>query len=393
MKAPDREPVKFGIAILGLFQQPGDAELFQVLGRHDEFTLFCAVALANAPADGEEAVWRLARNVTGWGRIHAVERLAKTENPAIRRWLLREGYRNDVMYEYLAATCARAGGLRAALSDDHADRELLTAAGDIIGALISGRPGEEIDAYEDARPVLESYLRHMAASASTISDFLHVKSVKFYLDYDDGSVWEGRCKSGWTAAQRATLQSACGAILGRPEWTERVRAGLGSDDEPTFFSANRAAEALGIDTWDIHWRRLQEMPANSSRWFQVMALCDESRIGPAVALAEANIDLAAIATGAGEEVGLGSGFEPHHCLDYVLHNLRRFPGKGARLIEAALKSQVVRNRNAAAAVLADWPQENWRGELRQALEQAAGCEPNEDTRDAMQKVLRGEPPS
>jgi hypothetical protein len=54
MEAPDREPVKFGIAILGLFRQPADEELFQALGRHDEFTLFCAVALTNSSEDHDE---------------------------------------------------------------------------------------------------------------------------------------------------------------------------------------------------------------------------------------------------------------------------------------------------------------------------------------------------
>ena len=166
-EAPDREPVKFGIAILGLFRQPADQDLFQTLGRHDEFTLFCAVAIANSSEDHDEALWTLARNVTGWGRIHAVERLARTENPAIKDWLLREGFRNSIMYEYLAATCARAGGLLAALSEDHVDRELLTAAGEIIQALIVGGPAEGIDDYEDARPVIESYLGHMASSAET----------------------------------------------------------------------------------------------------------------------------------------------------------------------------------------------------------------------------------
>src|SRR5436309_11978374 len=34
MESPDREPVKFGIALLGLFQQPADMDLFQMLGRH-----------------------------------------------------------------------------------------------------------------------------------------------------------------------------------------------------------------------------------------------------------------------------------------------------------------------------------------------------------------------
>src|SRR5579875_1945882 len=215
-EAPDREPVKFGIAVLGLFRRPDDLELFQTLGRHDEFTLFCAVAIANSSEDPDEALWRLARNVTGWGRIHVVERLAGTTNPAVKRWLLREGFRNSVLYEYLAGTCARAGGLLAALSEDRVDRELLTAAGEIIQALIAGGPAEGMDDYEDARPVLESYLDHMASGAETVEDFLHVHSIKGYLDEDD-SRWAGRYDAGWSAKSRDSLRSLCESILSRPE--------------------------------------------------------------------------------------------------------------------------------------------------------------------------------
>ena len=389
-ESPDREPVKFGIAILGLFRQPADQELFQTLGRHEEFTLFCAVAIANASEDHDEALWTLARNVTGWGRIHVVERLARTTDPAIKDWLLREGFRNSVMYEYLAGTCARAGGLLAALSADRVDRELLSAAGEIIQALIAGGPAEGMDDYEDARPVIESYLGHMVSSAETVEDFLHVNSVKGYLDEDE-SRWAGRFDAGWTAECRDALRSKCGSILGRPEWADRVRAGLASEDELEFAHADQAARALGIDTWDIHWRRLRQKPADPGRWYHVMALCDEARICKVIEFAEASLDLAAIATGAGDELGLGRGFEPHSCLDYVLQDLRRFPGKGATLIEAGLKSPVVRNRNMAVAALAAWSRGEWPGGLERALERAAGCEPNEDVRERMQKALRGEP--
>ena len=114
------------------------------------------------------------------------------------------------MYEYLAATCARAGGLLAALSEDRVDRELLTAAGEIIQALIAGGPAEGIDDYEDARPVIESYLGHMASSAETVEDFLHVNSIKGYLDEDD-SRWAGRYDAGWTS--RVPGRAAVGVRL------------------------------------------------------------------------------------------------------------------------------------------------------------------------------------
>jgi hypothetical protein len=166
---------------------------------------------------------------------------------------------------------------------------------------------------------------------------------------------------------------------------------LGSDVELTFAHAYQAAKALGIDTWDIHWRRLQQKPAEPGRWYHVMAGCNGNRIEKVIEFAGANIDLAAIATGAGDELGLGRGFEPHSCLDYVLQDLRRFPGKGATLIEAGLKSPVVRNRNMALNALAAWSREDWPSRLKEALERADKCEPKEDVRERMKKALRGEP--
>jgi hypothetical protein len=389
-EAPDREPVKFGLAILGLFRQPADMEIFQTLGRHDEFTLFCAVAIANSSDDHDDAMWTLARNVTGWGRIHVVERLARTENPQIKRWLLREGFRNSVMYEYLAATCARAGGLLAALNEDRADRELLTAVGEIIQALIAGGPAEGMDGYEDARPVIESYLGHMASSAETVEDFLHVNSIKGYLEEDD-SRWTGRYDAGWTAECRDRFRSQCHSILHRPEWVGRVSAKLSSENELEFAQADQAAKALAIDTWDIHWRRLLEKPQDPGRWYHVMSLCDEARIEKVIVCAEASLDLARIATGPADELGLGRGFEQHSCLDYVLQELRRFPGRGATLIEAGLKSPVVRNRNMAVAAIAGWSRAELSSRLENSLKQAVGCEPDKGVRDRMQNVLRGEP--
>src|SRR5579884_1278474 len=137
---------------------------------------------------------------------------------------------------------------------------------------------------------------------------------------------------------RDRLRSMWDSILGRPEWVDQVRAKLCSEDEVEFAYADQAAKALGIDTWDIHWRRLQAEPADPGRWYHVMALCNEDRIGKVIEFAEANLDLAAIATGAADELGLGLGFEHHSCLDYVLHDLWRFPGNGGALIEAGLKS-------------------------------------------------------
>lgn len=141
-RAGHREAVKFGISLLGLAGTPDDIEVLMRLGGHDEFSLFAAVALIRIAPDAEQRLWELARRVHGWGRIQIVARLAHTNDPQIQAWLLREGFRNSVMNEYLACICARAGRLHEALKASVVDRPLLDGAADIFSALIVGGPAE-----------------------------------------------------------------------------------------------------------------------------------------------------------------------------------------------------------------------------------------------------------
>jgi hypothetical protein len=90
-EAPDRGAVKFGLALLGHCGDFRDEEILLTLGRHEEFTLYAAVALTNTMLDPELALWDLAKHVHGWGRIQLVGRLAGTENPNIKNWMLRGG--------------------------------------------------------------------------------------------------------------------------------------------------------------------------------------------------------------------------------------------------------------------------------------------------------------
>ena len=112
-QSPDRETVKLGIALLGLFRSDDNLEIFRTLGRHDEFTMYCGVALENTADEPEGELGALRRMFTAGVELHIVERLESTNNAEIKEWLLRDGYKNSVMYEYLAYTCATTGGLLA----------------------------------------------------------------------------------------------------------------------------------------------------------------------------------------------------------------------------------------------------------------------------------------
>ena len=391
IEATDREPVKIGIAILGRFRPTADRELLLTIGRHEEFTQYSAVALGNSSDNPEPDMWTLAKNVQGWGRICTVERLAKTHDPAIKRWLLREGYRNSVMYEYLAYTCAVAGDLKTELEHDEIDNGLLDAAGDVIGALISGGPAESMDDYADGAAVVERYLVWMQTRATSLSHFLAVAGIKVYVT-DKNANWAARTQRGWTADWRAKCAELCSAVLSNPRWREQIVGGLESTDDGAFYDADRAAGFLGVDTWPTNWRRLQQAPGKSHNWYGVMKLCNQDRIPAVIALAERTIPLEQIATGPAKEVGLGKEFQAHSCLDYVLQDLGRFPGYGYELIEVGLKSPVVRNRNMALKALSEWGQSKWPKQARQDLEHAKSIEPDDRrVRKSIQNVLDGKP--
>jgi len=388
-KSPDRGPVKFGIALLGVIGDETNKDIVVLLGRHEEFSLYSAVALTNMLADPDDSLWDLAKSVDGWGRIELVEWLSKTKNPAIKRWLLREGYRNNIMYEYTVYTCATAGDLRSAITADEVDDELLSAAGDIIDALVDAWPAKDMDDYEDAAAVVGAYLRCVAPKASDLEQYLIVRTIQDYLEDEDWNP-EAQRKNGWDDTVRREALRVCHSILSRPDWQERVREGLNSEDEQVVDSATMVAEHLGIDTWDVHWRRLQEKPLERVRWLIVIHGASPERAQMALTFALEVLPLDKVATGPAEEMGLEKEYEVHSCLGFIVHELGRYPGEGWPLIAAALRSPVVRNRNMALKALYEWGQERWPAEAADALKTAELAEPNEDVRERIRKVIAGE---
>jgi hypothetical protein len=203
--AADREAVKLGIACLGWAGvASAHRESLLILGRSDEFALFVAVAM-----DHEDDLLELAKVVHGWGRIHVVERLARSERPDVKGWLLREGFRNGAMYEYLAFICATAGDLAGALQAAQIDEALLAGAGDLISSLLTEcGPVEDIDEYADAVGVIERYLGHLGDAPRGPGARRAVERIQAYVT--------GRGKKRFKAAQRREVMARCEKILKQP---------------------------------------------------------------------------------------------------------------------------------------------------------------------------------
>jgi hypothetical protein len=206
------EAVKVGIALLGVCGAVEDRDLLLTLGRHEEFTLFCAAALRGSEPQPDRILWSLARSVDGWGRIHAVKRLWCTGDEEIQDWIVRRGFRNKVMNEYLTYIAATTGRLLDRLEADP-DDELVGAAGDIISALTAGGPAPDIDDYPDAPQLLDAYLRLISDRAAQPDHMAVVHEIRGFLQ--GGDRWPERYQRGWSANQRAGLLSTCEQIMSR----------------------------------------------------------------------------------------------------------------------------------------------------------------------------------
>ena len=101
------------------------------------------------------------------------------------------------MLEYLAYPCALKGDLHLKLEQDEIDRALFKSAGEIIEALISGGPAEDISDYIYASTLIENYIAHAKEHTQDLEDFLVLNRIKEFLTevLDDMSSY---AQNGWT---------------------------------------------------------------------------------------------------------------------------------------------------------------------------------------------------
>lgn len=385
-KASDREPVKCAMALLGSLRGNDDSEIFLTLGRHDEFSLYSAVAIANNENYGKKILWELAQSCEGWGRISAVECLAKTSDPDVKNWLVREGYKNDVMYEYLACICARAGELHLALLAEEINDELFNSACEIIDTLVSGEggPAEGLADYEHGCAATKLLLRHGKGRFASASHYWFLSKLKDRIN--EHLSGEKAIGQDWSAAAARDVASELSEILDDDGWKRVVIDALEGGGRQAFRDASRACEKLGIDPWPYFFRRTE---SGEDYWWDLMRTTDDTRIERVLELGSELIPLERIATGPSNELGLGLEYSSHTALGFILQDLDRFPGKGWAFVAAGLQSPVIRNRNMALRVLSRWGDDGRPEKIENILIELASSEPNEDVRVRVGDLLAG----
>ena len=379
----DRQQVKAGIAMLGVSGTADDCGLVTQLGRLEELTLYSLVALSNLlEARAEQAIFALARQVDGWGRIHAFYRLADTTDADIKSWMLRGGFANDVMDEEVAYIAAATAGLKGALEGD-VDDDLLDWSGRLLVALAMGGPAKDMSDYPGGAAALDAYLAHMASAAPSLKRLQHMFDIERYL-------------TGWAAdnplitqESRTGLAERVGAILDHPAWKALAAAGLNSGDLITVKGCLRLARRFGCDPLPVVRDWLPREPYDGYLWQTILADASRGEIRELVQLASEILPFAAVTTGPAKDLGVGPEYRVEACLDQLLQRLQKLAGEGWDAIQLGLTCRVTRTRNLAIRALAGWPRDSWPDGAEDALRRLLFQEPDDGVRQRVKDLLDG----
>ncbi|WP_433239271.1 hypothetical protein ACQPYK_32350 [Streptosporangium sp. CA-135522] len=375
-----RNTVKIGIVLLGACGDERDRDLLLLLGTLEEFTLYAVVALMRTQPDRVRAVYELARRVRDWGRVHAVERLKDCDDPEIKAWLLRDGFRNGIMNGYLAHLAATTGDLYSALLGPGVDDALLDGGGDILAAMAMGGPAEDMSDYADAVPAMHRFAELLSGRRTTLGRLDSLLAIRAFLREPGDHV-------PWPAGDIARLRDRYEALAAESRWSDLVLTHLTDPRHVDFGHALWAAERLRLPVVPQAIARLEIDPLDEFTWYHAIRLATTQEAGRLSHLAERLLSLPDLANGPGDHYGLGEECAPDRALESVVSGLSAFPGVGLPLIDVALRNRVTRIRRAALTVLTTWPASAVPDEAMSWVRQAAAAEPDEETQTEMTAFL------
>ena len=283
------------------------------------------------------------------------------------------------MDEYTAYVAATTGDLVAAL-EGTVDDELLDGAVGILRALVAGGPAEDIGDYAEGPRALRLVLERLRTEPSTAEQGL--------LAHEVVQLVEDAAARGALDAHRPGRAGRAGPRgAGRPALARH--RGTRARRRRTFWSAERLALHVGVDSFPAILERLERDPFNEY-WWQAMqrtdapgsTTCSPSRTHTSCPPSSARGRRSRRAW---------SDYRRHAALETLVTGLERFPGSGWSHVRTALSSPVIRSRNMALRTLAGWGRPAWPEDVEAALEAARDREPDEGVRERIRRLLADRP--
>ena len=368
----DRGPVKFGIAMLGSMGDENDLEIVRTLALHDEFGLYAAEAIAELAPQRQQALYEMAQKLNGWGRIEAVTLMTATPDPKLRRWLLTEGFRNDVTAQYLSYHCATIADFADEMSDpaNATDMRFLAGVSDLIQSLIRPGPSRDSQMYAEIPTVAVAYLQDVQGKKDSIGFLLTAQVLNEYAN-----------TAPWTAEQKAAVKKLAAPIIADKSWRRRVIATL-SDDRADLEEAEVAANKLSIETFDLHLKRLTKNGTVVKRWQLAFSAADPRQLTSLMTLADKTF------APRFAQSAVGRANTSDAALEAVLQGVAKYPGTGIPIVDASLLDISPVVRRAAVETLVRWGGPYLRDmTVRRALSAAADGETDEILKARMVALL------
>lgn len=403
-KAAHREPVKLGLAILGLMRlDENELAMYQTFGLSDEFAKFVAVALRRNSRN--DLVFELAQRVKGWGRVQYLDYLDVADEK-MREWVLLKGYECDVDDNYTAATCMEKGDLVGFIRERGFDDALYDACLEMFYALMGGNGPNAIIDYADYDAAFELFIKQSAKMQMNAKRFALLLDINAYIsdvarradDLDDenagklGDENEENSSDGFENAENLATNSSQNAENAENSnensaQTERksekdrekkqiefalkykdemlaiirhIAFESGTDWEKLVFSDifnsyhRTIARKLGFDLWRAFYEQaLQD--ENFREWYELARTPSIERYKELCELVKRRFDLDGLKSEPRDELGLHSKFRPYSDLEFIVQGLRDFDEIfGVEIVETLLQSPVTRSRNMALHTIEAW---------------------------------------
>lgn len=320
--------VKYGMIMLELFtlQDESVKDAVRTVGLSDEFTLF-SVFIMRKWENANDEIFRLAKHVHGWGRIHAIERL-EASTQEISDWLLHEGTKNLILPVYSALSCFEKADVRGRLQKTLSRKEFVDI-GNILVCMLDEGACEGISVVGDG--ILETYLEHVQSQNLDFSDYRRIFAFFDYGSENDNHILREKC-------EKLLHSEECRRLV-----DQALQQGEGLE----------LASLLGMDyqkpLLDCLERQFDE---HYHKVFYLMN--EESCVDQAIELFARKLPLQQMQTGPANEMGLGKEYADYRKLIMIVQQLGDKPGKGEQLLQTALRAPVINNRNMALTVLEAW---------------------------------------
>jgi hypothetical protein len=225
--AAHREVVKFALLVLGTTDCENIKERLKILALHEEFTGVALFALSNGTRNANDAIWSIAKEVTDWGKVEALNFL-EADTEEMRLWFLTDGVENMISGSHAPLMCAEKGKLDIQLHEDTVTNTIFDGVSKLIMALLYEGHYRLMDGYEYAGQVLMRYTKHAKVHCQTLHHFYVLTQIFNYVDEDD-DIWEGRFNDNWKPHEKLAVEVAIQEISQHSQWLEEAKQLLEED--------------------------------------------------------------------------------------------------------------------------------------------------------------------